>query len=135
MAKITRAQFEKWNGQLGGGFKFDLMYYVTWGRKQAVRDIKLPDGRILRATVGYQQVVEKFRTVAYQPTIHVQVYSPIKDSDFMSSSGMGYSVNVGAQQEKQNYKELCKITSTLDDEKLLALMQQGKEQLNNPYAV
>ena len=24
MAKLTRAQYEKWNGQLGGGFKFDM---------------------------------------------------------------------------------------------------------------
>lgn len=53
MAKLTRAQYEKWNGQLGGGFKFDMMHYVTWGEKQAIRDIKLEDGRILRATVGY----------------------------------------------------------------------------------
>ena len=54
MAKLTRAQYEKWNGQLGGGFKFDMMHYVTWGDKQAIRDIKLEDGRILRATVGYR---------------------------------------------------------------------------------
>ena len=46
MAKLTRAQYEKWNGQLGGGFKFDMMHYVTWGEKQAIRDIKLEDGRI-----------------------------------------------------------------------------------------
>ena len=39
MAKLTRAQYEKWNGQLGGGFKFDMMHYVTWGEKQAIRDI------------------------------------------------------------------------------------------------
>ena len=52
MAKITRAQIEKWNGQLSGGFKLDVMHFVTWGEKQAIRDIKLEDGRILRGTVG-----------------------------------------------------------------------------------
>ena len=40
MAKITRAQIEKWNGQLSGGFKLDVMHFVTWGEKQAIRDIK-----------------------------------------------------------------------------------------------
>ena len=36
MAKITRAQIEKWNGQLSGGFKLDVMHFVTWGEKQAM---------------------------------------------------------------------------------------------------
>lgn len=133
MANLTRAQYERWNGQLGGGFKFDLMHYVTWGEKQAVRDIKLKDGRILRATVSYQRVVENFRTVAYQPSIHLQVYEPVKDSDFMRGNGMGYTVNEGPQQAKKNYKEICKITFALDDKKLLDLMEQGREKLNNPY--
>lgn len=101
MAKLTRAQYEKWNGQLGGGFKFDMMHYVTWGEKQAIRDIKLEDGRILRATVGYRNVVEHFRE--------------------------------GMQQAKKNYGVLCKITFALDDRKLIALMEQGREKLNSPY--
>ena len=33
MAKITRAQIEKWNGQLSGGFRLDVMHFVTWGEK------------------------------------------------------------------------------------------------------
>ena len=133
MAKLTRAQYEKWNGQLGGGFKFDMMHYVTWGEKQAIRDIKLEDGRILRATVGYRNVVEHFRTVAQQPTIHVQVYEPIEGPDMMRGSGMGYTVDEGTQQAKKNYGVLCKITFALDDGKLIALMEQGREKLNSPY--
>ena len=122
MAKLTRAQYEKWNGQLGGGFKFDMMHYVTWGEKQAIRDIKLEDGRILR-----------FRTVAQQPTIHVQVYEPIEGTDMMRGHGMGYTVDEGMQQAKKNYGVLCKITFALDDGKLIALMEQGREKLNSPY--
>lgn len=133
MAKLTRAQYEKWNGQLGGGFKFDMMHYVTWGEKQAIRDIKLEDGRILRATVGYRNVVERFRTVAQQPTIHVQVYEPIEGTDMMRGHGMGYTVDEGMQQAKKNYGVLCKITFALDDGKLIALMEQGREKLNSPY--
>lgn len=133
MAKLTRAQYEKWNGQLGGGFKFDMMHYVTWGEKQAIRDIKLEDGRILRATVGYRNVVEHFRTVAQQPTIHVQVYEPIEGTDMMRGHGMGYTVDEGMQQAKKNYGVLCKITFALDDGKLIALMEQGREKLNSPY--
>lgn len=133
MAKITRAQIEKWNGQLGGGFKLDVMHFVTWGEKQAIRDIKLEDGRILRVTVGYRDVVENFRTVAQQPSIHVQVYEPIDGTDMMRSSGMGYYVDGGEQQPKKNYKVLCQITFALDDAKALALMEEGREKLNSPY--
>ena len=102
MAKLTRAQYEKWNGQLGGGFKFDMMHYVTWGEKQAIRDIKL-------------------------------VYEPIEGTDMMRGSGMGYTVDEGTQQAKKNYGVLCKITFALDDGKLIALMEQGREKLNSPY--
>ena len=34
MAKITRAQIEKWNGQLSGGFRLDVMHFVTWGESR-----------------------------------------------------------------------------------------------------
>lgn len=133
MAKITRAQIEKWNRQLSGGFKLDVMHFVTWGEKQAIRDIKLEDGRILRVTVGYHDVVENFRTVAQQPSIHVQVYEPIEGTDMMRGNGLGYRVDSGAQQPKKNYKVLCQIASTVDDAKALALMKEGRDKLNSPF--
>ena len=82
---------------------------------------------------GYRNVVEHFRTVAQQPTIHVQVYEPIEGTDMMRGSGMGYTVDEGTQQAKKNYGVLCKITFALDDGKLIALMEQGREKLNSPY--
>ena len=126
-------QIEKWNGQLSGGFKLDVMHFVTWGEKQAIRDIKLEDGRILRVTVGYHDVVENFRTVAQQPSIHVQVYEPIEGTDMMRGNGLGYRVDSGAQQPKKNYKVLCQIASTVDDAKALALMKEGRDKLNSPF--
>ena len=53
----------------------------------------------------------------------------------MRGNGMGYTVNEGPQQAKKNYKEICKITFALDDKKLLDLMEQGREKLNNPYVM
>ena len=71
--------------------------------------------------------------MAQQPTIHVQVYEPIEGTDMMRGSGMGYTVDEGTQQAKKNYGVLCKITFALDDGKLIALMEQGREKLNSPY--
>ena len=51
----------------------------------------------------------------------------------MRGSGMGYTVDEGTQQAKKNYGVLCKITFALDDGKLIALMEQGREKLNSPY--
>ena len=51
----------------------------------------------------------------------------------MRGSGMGYTVDEGMQQAKKNYGVLCKITFALDDGKLIALMEQGREKLNSPY--
>ena len=124
MAKLTKEQAKKWNDQLGGGFYFDWKHYAIWSEKLARRNIDLKDGKVLQITLEYNDVKDEAHpyipTGKVQPHLHFQVWSPTA-TGMMSSNGFGKSIEIGTQQDKRNWKELCKLSANYDDEKLFAL--------------
>lgn len=134
MAKLTKAQAQKWNAELAGGFRFDVRHYLMWGEKVARRNIELEGGKILQASLEYHEIRDGYRyTGQVQPTLHLQIWKPGLTEGMMHSSGMGASIKIGTAQDKKLWKELCKLSGTFDDKKLLELMEENMHQLKNEY--
>jgi len=127
MAKITREQATKWNGQLKGGFRFDVRHYAIWGEKVARRNIELDGGNILQATLEYHEVRDGYRpTGEQQPVLHLQVWQPGHTEGMMVSHGMGASIQIGTKQVKRNWSELCKLSADYGDaDKIKALAAEN----------
>lgn len=134
MAKLTKEQVQKWNAQLQGGFKFDVMYFLNWNQKVARRNIELANGKILQATLEYRDIRDGYRlTGQVHPMLHFQIWHKGSVEGMMHSFGMGASVEIGTPQNKRNWKELCNLSGLYDDKKLLELAAANIEQLKNEF--
>ena len=70
MAQCTREQVNRWNAKLSNGFRLDLERFIVWNDKVATRSIELPDGKVLKADIGWTEVREEPRLGCfYQKTI------------------------------------------------------------------
>ena len=56
MAQCTREQVNRWNAKLSNGFRLDLERFIVWNDKVATRSIELPDGKVLKADIGWTEV-------------------------------------------------------------------------------
>lgn len=56
MAQCTREQVNRWNAKLSNGFRLDLERFIIWNDKVATRSIELPDGKVLKADIGWTEV-------------------------------------------------------------------------------
>lgn len=123
MAKLTREQAQKWNGQLKGGFRFDVRHFMIWGEKLARKDIDLGNGNILQATLEYHDVYDGYRpTGEQQPKLHLQIWQPGITEGMIVSHGLGANVEIGTKQQKRKWSELCKLSADYgDDEKIKAM--------------
>ena len=134
MAKLTKAQAQKWDSQLAGGFHFDVRNYVMWGEKVARRNIEIEEGKILQATLEYHDIREGYRSTGMvQPTLHFQLWEKGRTDGLMCSRGLGASIKIGTPLSKKLWNELCKISGTLDDEKLLAMAAEHVAELKNEF--
>ena len=133
MPRLTKDQLKRWNEQMGGGFRFDAGHFITWGEKQGVKDIELEDGKTLRVNIRYQGVTHNFRQVGYQPVLSLQLFQPCSTPGMMSSSGLGYVHPIGEQQQRQNYRVLCKLSLEVKDEDIMNLAKEHMQQLKNPF--
>lgn len=134
MARVTVEQVEKWNSKLSNGFMFDVERYIVWSEKQAVKFIKLDDGTTLSATLSYRRVKHPngFSYAGkHQPCLHLQIWYDGNTEGMMKSFGMGVYVDVGAEQDKQKWNELCKLSTTLDEEKIQELARQHRVELSD----
>ena len=59
MAQCTREQVNRWNTKLSNGFRLDLERFIIWNDKVATRSIELPDGKVLKADIGWTEVREE----------------------------------------------------------------------------
>ena len=48
MARITREQLNRWNGQAKNGFHLDMEYFLNWGEKTLIKDVKQECGGYIR---------------------------------------------------------------------------------------
>ena len=135
MAKVTREQFNKWNAKLMNDFRFDLHYFMTHNEKTAVKELKLADGRTLRAKLEFMEEREGWTTLGHRPVMHLSVWKECEsNSNFMTSSGVGVFVKLSDEiSAKRNYALLCKLSGTISDTEILALANHHMGQLNNPF--
>ena len=134
MPKLTRDQAQKWDAQLKGGFRLDVRHYVLWGEKNAIRNIDLEGGKILRATLEYHERRKNYTTLpGGVPTLHLAIWTPSGTGGTYCSSGMGASIPVGDPQPKKLWSELCRLSGTITEEKIRSLAAEHLEQLKNPF--
>lgn len=122
MAKLTRAQLDKWTAILPEGWGFDVHHFCNWGEKQIVTDSpKAENGVFYRATLEYYPECEgsgymRRETGRQIPTLDISRYTPEGDGE-LSAMFRVVSVlrsTVGEVQKNRNYKALAKLAGELD---------------------
>lgn len=124
MARVTIEQVKNWNSKLSNGFAFDIERYVVWSEKQAVKYIKLEDGTTLGVTLMYRAIKAPngySYTGKHQPCLHLQIWHKSHTEGMMHSWGMGVTIDVGDEQDKKKWNELCKLSTVLDEQKIMEL--------------
>lgn len=136
MASYTRDQISRWNKKLSNGFQLDLNRLLMWNEKSAVRNIKLPDGKVLQASIGWVEVRDGFRyTGLVQPEMHLSIWTPT-DNGMMTSSGMGAAFKLSETGfPRKVWNELAKFTVEWNDKRIMAEAKKYAKALNNPYIV
>ena len=83
MAQCTREQVNRWNAKLSNGFRLDLERFIVWNDKVATRSIELPDGKVLKADIGWTEVREEPRlgcfyqkTIGMMPRLSLSLWTP-----------------------------------------------------------
>lgn len=134
MVKCTKQQYERWNGKLSNGFRFDLRHFLMWGDKTARMLIDFTDGRKLEAKLEYHEERKQngFGGTGRQiPCLHMSIWNPSKTGGMMYSTGLGKSLEMGEIQPKKNYDYLCKLSKTLDAKSVIELAKQYINELQN----
>lgn len=136
MAGYTREQIIRWNAKLSNGFQLDLHYLMIWNEKRAVRNIKLPDGRTLQASISWVEIRDGFRySGLVQPEMHLSVWTPTSNG-LMSSSGMGATVKLTEETfTRKVWNELARFTAAWSDEQIIAEAKKHDKALNNPFVL
>ncbi len=123
---ITRNQVNKWNAKLANGFRLDVERCVVWNDKVAVKTVKLPNGNIIRAEIGYCEVQDEndkryFKAVlGVRPYLTLSLWKPTGTEGMWSIQGMGARVEITeALFAKRVWNELAKFTADWDEAKIL----------------
>ena len=114
---------------------------ATYGGRH-IKDIKMDDGRILRATLCWTDYCEKKKNLAGQsfrvPTgkvvisIHFSVWS--NDGAFMCSCGLGYWKEISNPVKRRSAKALQKLPEKYDEEECYRLYEELKSTQVNMFA-
>ena len=157
MAQCTREQVNRWNAKLSNGFRLDLERFIVWNDKVATRSIELPDGKVLKADIGWTEVREEPRlgcfyqkTIGMMPRLSLSLWTPSSTPGMWCSRGLGavvfdamthafftLSVGIGAMEitdniyQKRNWNELAKFTAEWDEKRLLEEAKKHMAELQN----
>ena len=101
MAQCTREQVNRWNAKLSNGFRLDLERFIVWNDKVATRSIELPDGKVLKADIGWTEVREEPRlgcfyqkTIGMMPRLSLSLWTPSSTPGMWCSRGLGAVVKI-----------------------------------------
>ena len=127
MAQCTREQVDRWNAKLSNGFRLDLERFIVWNDKVATRSIELPDGKVLKADIGWTEVREEPRlgcsyqkTIGMMPRLSLSLWTPSSTPGMWCSRGLGAVVKITDNiYQKRNWNELAKFTAEWDEKRLL----------------
>lgn len=129
MAKITRAQFEKWSAQAKNGFQFNLDYFLTHGgEKTLIKQIEVDENRALLFHILFYPEYEtktnecgckwNVRTGREIPKLHYQIYHH-SETGFLVGYGLGAWEVIGEAVEKKSFSLLCKLSASVDTDAIL----------------
>lgn len=122
MAKLTRAQLDKWASMLPEGWGFDVYHFCGWGEKRINIDAPAnADGVFYRATLEYYPECEgsgymRRETGRQIPTLEISRYTPEGDGE---EAALYHVVrilreSVGEVQRNRNFKALAKLAGELE---------------------
>ena len=128
MAQCTREQVNRWNAKLSNGFRLDLE-----------RFIELPDGKVLKADIGWTEVREEPRlgcfyqkTIGMMPRLSLSLWTPSSTPGMWCSRGLGAVVKITDNiYQKRNWNELAKFTAEWDEKRLLEEAKKHMAELQN----
>ena len=127
MAQCTREQVDRWNAKLNNGFRLDLERFIVWNDKVATRSIELPDGKVLKADIGWTEVREEpklgcfyQKTIGMMPRLSLSLWTP--------SAVVKITDNI---YQKRNWNELAKFTAEWDEKRLLEEANKHMTELQN----
>lgn len=128
MAKITREQFNKWNGQAKNGFRLDLEFYCNWGEKQLHKTIKHEDGTVTEFVISYNpEYITKTNSYGCKwnestgrqiPTLQINKWRPLTTPGMYSVTHGKYQT-IGEPEKTKKYSTLCKLSAEIDTDKLM----------------
>lgn len=139
MAQCTREQVNRWNAKLSNGFRLDLERFIVWNDKVATRSIELPDGKVLKADIGWTEVREEPRlgcfyqkTIGMMPHLSLSLWTPSSTPGMWCSRGLGAVVKITDNiYQKRNWNELAKFTAEWDEKCLLEEANKHMAELQN----
>lgn len=139
---MTMVDVKKLNSGCANDFHLDMSFFLIHHEKQFIKDIKMNDGRILRATLCWTDYCETKKNFAGQssrvPTgevivsIHFNIWSD--DGDFMRSYGLGYWKEIGEPVKRRSAKTLQKFTEKYDEEECYRLYEELESTQVNMFA-
>lgn len=134
-----REQVNRWNAKLSNGFRLDLERFIVWNDKLATRSIELPDGKVLKADIGWTEVREEPRlgcfyqkTIGMMPRLSLSLWTPSSTPGMWCSRGLGAVVKITDNiYQKRNWNELAKFTAEWGEKRLLEEAKKHMAELQN----
>lgn len=124
MGKLTREQYNKWNAQAKNGFQLDLQYFLIWGEKTLIKDIKQESGCIIRFKLyympEYETVTNEYgckwneRTGRQIPMMKIDKLIPGNTKGVYVVHSIRYDIPMGEAEKTMKYATLCKISGEVN---------------------
>lgn len=114
MGKISKEQIDNINGQCANGWKLDVQYYLFYGEKALVKQLKLDPQNYLEFALRYND--------KNQVSLHISKFYHKENENFASTSGLGKSrVLDKVSFKRKNVNRLIELTIELTGNKLLKI--------------
>ena len=124
MVKITKEQIDTINRQCANGWELDVQYYLFYGEKVLVKQIKLDSQNYLEFSLRYNY--------KNQVSLHISKFYRKENEIFASTSGLGKSrILDTVSVKRKNVNRLIKFTRNLTDNKLLKINNNTKVSKSN----
>lgn len=128
MAKVTREQIIKWNGQAKNGFGLDVQYFIIWNEKTLTKKIEMENGDVVEFKIEYNKEFEtktnsygcrwNVETGRYIPMLYITLWKP-SNSGCYHSGGFDKSEILGEPEKSKKYSTLCKLSGIVDTDRYM----------------
>ena len=131
MPSITTKQVESANAKMSNGWQLDIRYYVIWGKKQAIKRVRLDDHSFVEASLYMQEGRDNTRygvgSGKYHVALHMNICYERDDSPFTTCYGLGQFVDVSTEEfPMRKFAAVQKMTANFTDTEILKLLNPMK---------